>query len=695
MNIGTRERILLIFLLSFPAVYAVAISNSPYEFQVEYLSSWGNAVIWNFNTKGVIRAAPLIVDIDLDGKNEILITSYDNYIYNLAYQDGLNLRWKFQTGNWISATPSVADLDRDNSKEIIFGNHDGIIYVISPDGELKWSHNIGGQITDTPTIVDLEKDGYFEILVGIQGGGVYCLDHEGNEKWIFNASRPSSPVEVADIGGDGTLEILLGSNDGKIYILNSTGEIIRILNFSSPVKSVVGLPNSVIIVGTLDGHIYWIRNTEIQGYYKIDGSIYSPPSIYDLDLDGNYEILIGTLEGKVYCLSSYNSKKWTFNTGGAIFSSPTAGDIDGDGIYEVLIGNQNGKINCLSHDGIRKWSYNVENPVRASITLGDITGDGLPEILIGNDGNSVKIIMVGEDSDKDGINDADEYFLGTNFFDRDTDKDGIIDSRDENPLNPDRRILNSFKEKSLSFFLLLLSSLVFLTLILIIKFNIKGRLRSLLYGIYYQKNKIYDIVKFISRLPNKFKILLLATLSIFMLVFMVLSFKFYYFMYFDSRMCLVFCHAGAKLMEEPYYLWEESVHGKVTNCHDCHHAYPHQVPLELVMAFVERVTEIEGHAHVPDKVCTNCHLREDFVTPIFNPIVSPSYIKLNSSILPQRSNPSLIGHDVHVGREGISCTECHAPDVHRFLPPPTICEECHYDPTLKRNIRAEVTHEED
>jgi hypothetical protein len=390
-------------------------------------------------------------------------------------------------------------------------------------------------------------------------------------------------------------------------------------------------------------------------------------------------------------------EKWSFLTGGAVSSSPAVADVDGDHSLEVIFGSHDGRVYCLSSKGVKKWSYSLQSQTRSSPALGDLTGDGNPEIVVGADDNKVYFLAIDRDPDHDGLFDFEERKIGADPHNPDTDGDGILDGRDKYPFDYDNdgipdsedfapSIKNSYIYIGVLVLVafLLIGLLIFYKIFMVLKASegVRRELALFKEDIQNLPEDIRNLARTLSRQPEKVKILLLSICVAASFVFMAISFQMYLFINYDARFCLIFCHAATETMQEPYYLWEESVHVQVTTCHDCHHATI-QDNMQLVFkTFLFRPTEIEKHAHIHDDVCLTCHAEGAFREKIFNPLVSPSVVKLNSSVIPWRPNPSEMGHGVHVTREKIHCVECHKRAVHRFLPEEEICDKCHYDPKV-------------
>jgi len=157
------------------------------------------------------NAAPCIVDIDKDGRNDLIIGERNgniNYFRN-AGGSGTNVQWVEQTdsvGKVRTSTPSipfgnsapvVADFNGDGKLDMIYGGfentlsfvsniQDSIFLRVTPRsllGSVRMGRNL------VPTVADITADGKLEMIVGTLSGGLYFYSEN---------PPPRRPVGVND-----------------------------------------------------------------------------------------------------------------------------------------------------------------------------------------------------------------------------------------------------------------------------------------------------------------------------------------------------------------------------------------------------------------------------------------------------------------------------------------------------------------
>lgn len=168
-----------------------------------------------------------IDDVDVDGKNELVVTTANIYAGIIRVYDGATRVVKYESagynGNYFSAL-AIADVDNDGKKEIVAGQgkeHTGAqgTYLIVFDGatlQEKWrSVDLGtnwGYVHDIK-IADIDGDGNQEIIAAL---GSQLLVYDGVThilKFLGNQSAISLAVNTDK-------EILVGREDGKVDVID-------------------------------------------------------------------------------------------------------------------------------------------------------------------------------------------------------------------------------------------------------------------------------------------------------------------------------------------------------------------------------------------------------------------------------------------------------------------------------------------
>jgi outer membrane protein assembly factor BamB len=173
--------------------------------------------LWNFiaerdtvEGRRDISASPLAADLFGNGKQEVLVGSYDYGVYCLDGATGSRV-WNYTTGEMIQSSPVVADLLGNGRLEVLVGSGDYNVYCFDgATGNKLWNSTID-YVYSSPIVVEISAGG--TLVIGGAGSSVYCLNGTtGNMLWTYptDGSVVSSPV-VADIFGNGEKEILIGA----------------------------------------------------------------------------------------------------------------------------------------------------------------------------------------------------------------------------------------------------------------------------------------------------------------------------------------------------------------------------------------------------------------------------------------------------------------------------------------------------
>jgi hypothetical protein len=297
-------------------------------------AGWPRAIV---STTHGIWASPVLADLDLDGRLEIIVLALDGRLY--AWRaDGTEVRDGdanpatqgvfFQipgNGNWSRGAPVVANLlPSDAAPEIVFGTENSLLYMLRANGSIApgWPRTLGDKINAAPAIGDIDGNGSLDIAVACRDGFLYVVRADGvdlagwpralENRW--NALTPS--VALADFERDGKLELIAASTgpstpEGKLWVFDWQGNVrsgwpvdVHTASESSPiVGDVNGDGTPEILFGgesaTLFG--FTVAGAVCPGFpIKVGAEIRATPTITDVDGDGRVDVLVSGWDAQVY-----------------------------------------------------------------------------------------------------------------------------------------------------------------------------------------------------------------------------------------------------------------------------------------------------------------------------------------------------------------------------------------------------------
>ncbi len=412
-------------------------------------------------------SSPAMVDLNGDGKMEIVAPLYSTFVYD---SQGNQLARGTATMDRVYAPGVVADLDHDGIMEIVVGGQNGTVAAYEfKNGTLSvkagWPASTcsAGMCPETRGMAaaDLDGNGSIEVVVtttqtAMGGAQVFTFNPDGTlyqpaglsfKAWprYNTATGPGNDadfngqgntgygcygenVAIANLDADPQLEIVVTYDNHQINLFNHDGTSVLASSFySNPQSQYLGMRMG------WGQFIRWFDPTVEDNHYNTHSGAWpdvsktmwlqwtaSPPSIADVDGDGNNEVVgvpnaeehmpyqtqgyaFMVLQGAQGDGSRSARRLPTFENlplSGAPeaqassdyypplgIPAPTVVNLTGDARPELIAPINDGKIYAVSPDGAILWTFDYAKgqpkTYASEVTVADLNGDGVPELLFG------------------------------------------------------------------------------------------------------------------------------------------------------------------------------------------------------------------------------------------------------------------------------------------------------------------------
>ncbi len=362
------------------------LKNGKTDYSLTVDSIISQDTIWGSNGKDMVvknYPAAFWLDIDNDTDKDLLFAPHDPYTENkkvLFYENkgsDSSPNFVYQTDQYIiqeaidigsGSYPVFYDYDKDGKKDLFIGS-DG--YYQSSTGTMKSKVSYFKNTSSETTVS-------FELITDD------FLSLEAN-------NYVGIAMAIGDIDGDTLDDMIIGKTDGTIAVyINKAAD-----NTVQPDWQLA--TPSLMLLGSLD---------------PFDAGDYAAPCIYDIDKDGDNDIIIGNQTGDLIHLKNNSSSpgsiaflKGSDNLGGVKvletgqvygYTAPYIGPMDNSGVDYLMVGTQSGYIHRytgfqsgdITTPFVRvdsQYSYvDVHERATPAFANVDNSSDGLFELVVGN-----------------------------------------------------------------------------------------------------------------------------------------------------------------------------------------------------------------------------------------------------------------------------------------------------------------------
>ena len=309
-----------------------------------------NNILWKTGSTGNVVFSPAIAD------GKVYFGGCGGFMYCLDAGDG-TFKWSQNFGGCLCSSPAVASVGGILS--VYFGQGINITCCNANSGVVLWTYltGSGSPICSSPTI-----DGGY-LYIGAPDGKVYCLDAAtGKKNWIVQTGWPIYYSSPAVYGGKVYINIA-----GRVFCLDAAnGNLLWVKIYGGTTDTSPAISNNRLYVGDANGRLYCLdiaNKGNILWNYQTGDTISSSPAIARTNIGRNM-VIFGSDDDKVYCLDADTGGFfWSYQTGGPIGLSSPAADKNA---YETVIGSTDGRVYCLDWWGKVVWSYNTGAPIIGS-----------------------------------------------------------------------------------------------------------------------------------------------------------------------------------------------------------------------------------------------------------------------------------------------------------------------------------------
>lgn len=369
------------------------------DFQVELSLT---KVGWPLTLEGSSSSPALITDLTGNIEREIIFGDSRGMLHVLKEDKSYLPGFPVDLGGNINSAVAAADLNNSNRVEIVANTFAGLINCVSDEGEVLFSYEAGGQFRNNPMLVDVNNDGNYEIIaLSFTNPHLFILKADGSDYNGFPLELDSgvmaSPAS-ADLSGDGNKEIIFVDAGGNLHAISVTTREniagfpvqINAASWTGPtVGDLTGNNEPEIVVANIQGSLSaYDRTGETLFTRSVGSTVRSGVLVFDLNRDGQSEIVFGDMSGRLHVLDSAGNEinPFPLDVGAPIEGTPVLADMTRNLNYDIIFGDGDGWLHSINLQGENTPNFpiNLHRSFEISPTIGYVGEVDNVDILIPN-----------------------------------------------------------------------------------------------------------------------------------------------------------------------------------------------------------------------------------------------------------------------------------------------------------------------